>query len=110
SARSARMTASSTGHITAGDDAEAAPVSVMPAGLVPGIHVLFPCRPCRAKDVDGRVIWHKARFALSPGHDEERASPAMTRKESRSTSGAFAATALPAMRRIGKPLRHLIGC
>ena len=38
---------------------------VMP-GLVPGIHVLGYNSK---KDVDGRVIVAKTRFALLPGHD-----------------------------------------
>jgi hypothetical protein len=40
--------------------------SVMP-GLVPGIHVLLSTEN---KDVDGRDIWAKTRFALLPGPDE----------------------------------------
>ena len=36
-------------------------------GLVPGIHVLLSMEN---KDVDGRDIWAKTRFALLPGHDE----------------------------------------
>jgi hypothetical protein len=41
---------------------------VMP-GLVPGIHVLIV--PDK-KDVDGRDICAKTRFALLPGHDGEQ--------------------------------------
>jgi hypothetical protein len=37
-------------------------------GLVPGIHVL---RPVIEKDMDGRDICAKTRFALLPGHDGE---------------------------------------
>jgi hypothetical protein len=38
---------------------------VMP-GLVPGIHVFLSW----ARDVDGRDICAKPRFALLPGHDD----------------------------------------
>jgi hypothetical protein len=37
-------------------------------GLVPAIHVLTERS---VKDVDGRDIWAKTRFAPLPGHDRE---------------------------------------
>jgi hypothetical protein len=43
------------------------------AGLVPAIHAF--AAPVK-KDANARDICAKTRFALLPGHDEERAAPA----------------------------------
>jgi len=46
-------------------------------GLVPGIHVFITSRK---KDVDGRDICAKTRFALLPGHDDEKRRPVVVRQ------------------------------
>ena len=66
-------------------------------GLVPGIHV---SNRRRGKDVDGRDIGAKTRFALLPGHDDRwmSAVPAATPEVCAGTKSGYAIGATVQMR------------